>query len=312
MSQAKKKPKLPFYLSLLLVIALGISVAKLMWLVLTPAPNINANLNSQALSATAPTNSQSVTKNYGKIIANLHLFGEVKKEPVAVVKPPVSTEPKTPPPVELDLKLHGIVAYTDKKGYALISSNGKEQKVYGQGDKINDDDEVTITKLFPEKVVINNHGTEIELILPSNENKNAKANPTPSRSMNNNRSMPPPAAARRNSGKPARAGNNAPDLSSFRSQVLANPAKLMDVATPSPAYDPETDEFIGFRVQPGSNRQIFRQIGLRANDVITSVNGIALDSPQKGASVLGELAQASSITLEVKRGNQILTLSHSF
>jgi general secretion pathway protein C len=305
-----KQPKLPYYISLILVIAVGISLAKLMWLVLSPVAKIDANIDNQNPSTTTPINPQPHNTNFGKLIADLHLFGEVKKKPVVVkTTPPV--EPTKPPPAKLDLKLHGIIAYKSKRGFALISSNGKEQKVYGQGDKINDDDQVTVSKLFPEKVLINNHGTIEELLLPSNK-KNKPSNNRLPQGVN---PIPANAPMNRMQHKPitenSRSGG-APDLSQFRAQVLSNPQKLMDVATPSPAYNEETDEFIGFRVQPGSNRQIFRKLGFKANDIITSVNGIALDSPQKGAAVLGELQQASSITIEVKRGNQILTLSHSF
>jgi general secretion pathway protein C len=298
-----QKSKLPFYISLLLVIALGISLAKLMWIIVTPVPAINAKIDNQTTLASSATTPRISDKNFGKMIANLHLFGEIKKVPVVVTNTAPKEEPKTPPPVKLNLKLHGIVAYTNRKGFALISSNGNKQKVYGQGDKIDEDENVTVKQLFPEKVLINNHGTIIELVLPSNKNKKAATSNT----MNSGRQSPVNASMRNqrpasipgSSRPPASA---APDLSQFRKQVLSNPAKLMDVAKPSPAYNDETDEFIGFRVQPGSNRQIFRQIGLRANDIITSVNGIAMDSPQKGAMVLGELQQASSITIEVKRG----------
>ncbi len=305
-----EQSKFPHYISLLLVIILGISLAKLMWLVVTPVSPVSAKIDNQATLSSTGINPHSSDKNFGKIIANLHLFGEIKKAPV-VTKTPVKETPKAPPPVKLDLKLHGIVAYTNKKGFALISSNGKQQKVYGPGDKIDDNEDVTVTKLYPDRVLINNRGTIVELVLPSKENKKANDISMPGRGHNpssqNRRSSPVPGNSHQ-----ARTNRSAPDLSQFRQQVLANPAKLMDVATPSPVYNDETDEFMGFRVQPGSNRQIFRQIGLRANDIITSVNGIALDSPQKGAQVLGELQQASSITIEVKRGEQILTLSHSF
>lgn len=305
-----KESSLPYYISLLLVITLGISLAKLMWLVITPVPAVNANVENHTAVSNPGINPHTAEKNFGKIIANLHLFGEIKKTPV-VTKAPANEAPKAPPPVKLDLKLHGIVAYTNKKGFALISSNGQAQKVYGPGDKIDDNEDVTVTKLFPDKVLINNRGTIVELLLPRKENNKATNISVPSRgqnrSMQNRGHSPVPTNSHQQRPNPA-----APDLSRFRQQVLSNPAKLMDVATPSPVFNDETDEFMGFKVQPGSNRQIFRQIGLRANDIITSVNGIALDSPQKGAQVLGELQQASSITIEVKRGDQILTLSHSF
>jgi general secretion pathway protein C len=96
------------------------------------------------------------------------------------------------------------------------------------------------------------------------------------------------------------------DLSSIRQEALSNPQKLMDVARPSPAII--DGKFIGFRVQPGRKRKAFRQLGFRPNDIITEVNGIVLDDASKGAMVLGELSQASSLSVTVKRGSQEIVL----
>ena len=84
----------------------------------------------------------------------------------------------------------------------------------------------------------------------------------------------------------------------------------MEIARPSPAM--VNGQFIGFRVQPGNQRKVFRQLGFRPNDIITEVNGILLDSASKGAQVLAELAQASSLSIKVTRGNQEIFIEHGF
>ena len=93
----ESKPKLPGFISLLLVIALGISLAKLMWLVITPQQQLVLTPESNNVSSV----SQKKAINYGKLIADQHIFGKVviKKAPVkpkvqaAVVVKPVT--PKT-------------------------------------------------------------------------------------------------------------------------------------------------------------------------------------------------------------------------
>jgi len=305
---SKQITKIPTYISLLLVIVLGISLAKLIWLILTPVQNIDVNINSKAASGSLNT-VQTKTVNYGKIIADQHLFGEVKKAPVAP-PPKNTTANQKPKPTRLNLKLHGIVAYTNKAGFALISSNGGTQKVYAKGDKINDDENIIIKDLFPEKVVISNHGTMEELVLPRKSAKktdNKSAN-TPANL--SNRLLPGNQPARRSNLHSSYISRRNQNLSNFRKEVLKNPEKLLDVANPTPAI--VNGQFIGFRLQPGSNRKIYRQIGLRANDIITSVNGIQIDAASKGAMVLGELSQATSVSLTVQRGNETLTLSHDF
>jgi len=302
----QSKPKFPGLLSLLLIMALGVSLAKLMWLVLTPEKTIN--IKTHQVTQTNNTTRQKI--NYGKVIANQHLFGQVKK----VVAPPKTTpkvaQVKTVAPIKLNLKLHGIVAYKSKDGFALISSNNGRQKVYAKGDEL--EKGVTVKEILPEKVVLNNNGQVEELLLPVKESKKKPKTTAGTRSPRNNlragnrppTNTPPP----RRGHQPS--SNSPPDLANFRQQVMANPRRLMDIATPSPAV--VDGDFIGFRIQPGRERKLFRQLGFRPGDIITEVNGIVLNDASKGAMVLGELAQATDVSVTVKRGNQDIFIQHSF
>jgi len=306
----QSKPKIAGLISLILISALGVSLAKLMWLVITPEKSFQIETKQVAFQS----NTKKQKINYGKLIANQHLFGQVKK----VVAPPKVThqaapvKPVAPPPVKLNLKLHGIVAYKSrsKDGFALISSNNGRQKVYVKGDEI--ENGVKVKKILPEKVVLDNNGKEEELRLPVKESKDKpKATARVSNPRNNSRfGRPPPP----NMPSPVRnhqsSRNSPPDLANFRQQVMANPRRLMDIATPSPAI--VDGDFIGFRIQPGRERKLFRQLGFRPGDIITEVNGIVLDDAGKGAMVLGELAQATSVSVKVKRGNQEIFIEHSF
>lgn len=299
----QSKPKLPSLLSLILVTALGVSLAKLMWLVLTPERKLDISI----LESNDIENIQKEKINFGKVIANQHLFGVIKKAPVVVKKEPEKVAERVVAPTKLNLELHGIVAYKSKKGFALISSNNGPQKVFGKGDVL--EEGVTVSNIYPEKVMIDNHGKIEELILPVNQ----------VRKSNKRRNKRVPASAFGGAPLPKvmkkppirkQAQRNAPDLSKFRQAVLTNPRKLMDIATPSPAI--VDGQFIGFRVQPGSERKFFRKLGFRPNDIITEVNGIILDDASKGAMVLGELSQAAELSITVKRGSQEIHIQHSF
>ena len=306
----QQKSKLPGIINLLLVIALGISLAKFMWLVLTPEKKINTQ--TQFVTNQNKINTKQKI-NYGKLIANQHLFGQIKK----VVKPKKETNKTTPkkvvaPPVKLNLKLHGVVAYQSKSGFALISLNGGEQKVFGKGDKLGKG--ATVKEIHPKKVLINNNGTVEELLLPVNKvsNKPQKSAIASTRGSNSKvqfgGSGPAPSLPQANKSKEK--ARKKVDLSNFRKEVIRNPKKLMDVVTTSPAI--VNGEFIGFRIQPARNRRLFRDLGFRPNDIITEVNGIVIDDMSKGALILGELANASEVSVRVKRGNQDLYLQNAF
>jgi len=299
------KPILPSIISLILVIALGISLAKLMWLIITPQQELLLKpQNSQAVAVT-----QKEATNYGKLIADQHIFGKVviKKTPVKPKVEPVAKVEPVKPKVKLNAKLHGIVAYKSQKGFALISNNNSRQKVYGEGDALQEG--VTVSEILPSKVLVNNNGTIEELLLP----KKIKSAPgkTSQRAGTRSLSNLPKANANLPQGNSAQATNQqTPDLNQFRQEILANPAKLTDIVRASPAI--VNGQFIGFRVRSGKNRKLFRQLNFRANDIITEVNGIVLDDANKGVQVLGELENASSLAIKVKRGNQEVFIDHSF
>ena len=189
------KPKLPGFINIILVIILGILAAKLMWMILTPVKKLDYHVQEEINT----TGAQRKAVDYGKLIANQHLFGEIKKAEVVKAPPKPASEP-TPAPVKLNLKLHGIVAYNNKKGFALISSNGGPQKVFGENEEIETD--VLVRKIYPEKVVIENHGKLEDLLLPvkkiKDKTKAAAGLPAPSntKSFRANAAppSPPPAA----------------------------------------------------------------------------------------------------------------------
>lgn len=303
------KPKLQPYLMLLLVIALGISLAKLMWLVLTPEKKL----------VLAPTNNNIASiaekekTNYGKLIADQHIFGKVVIEkapkksatkPKEVVKKPVK------PKIKVNANLHGIVAYQSKQGFALISNNSGPQKVYAKGDTLQEG--VTVSDILPTKVLLNNNGVEEELLLPVKSFKDpSKARRT---SQSKSASLPganPPTGLP--NGANNTTGNTAgalPDLNQFRQEIIADQTKITDIVRASPAI--VNGQFIGFRVRAGRKRKVFRQLNFRPNDIITEINGIVLDSQSKGLQVLGQLQEATSLSIKVKRGDQEVYIDHSF
>lgn len=297
------KSKLPSFVNLILVIVLGISLAKLMWLVLSPVKQIDTRFSRSG----EVTNTSSKNVDFGKQIANQHIFGVIKKKPV-VKKVRTAPKPvkKAVVRTKLNLKLHGIVAYKSKNGLALISKDNGSQKVFGKGENIQEG--VTITKIMPNKVILDNNGQTEELILPKKESsKSSRAQ----RGALTQRNLPGNQPAK----KPAKTSmlgqkNPALNLGGFRQEIIKNPAILMQVARPTPTI--VDGKFIGFRVQPGTNRKMFRKLGFRANDIIIEVNGIVLDDASKGAMVYEELKQAADVSIIVQRGAEQITINRTF
>ncbi len=312
--------KVPQWLTTLLVILLGISLAKLLWMFLTPIESVAIQTPVNANRTISKPKKQ---QNYGKIIADQHLFGKVERK---IAPPPQPQQIKAPPPVvsipALNVKLHGIMSYNKKStGYALLSYNGKAQQVYAVNDALDDDKKIIVISISKEKVVISNHGKAEEFVLPRDTlAKNDTSTPSPNNSSFGNRSISPPPGVNSTALSPTKpfmpqAGiqknksGNTPsikNMAKFREQVMADPSKLMEVANAAP-YSKD-GVFIGFRVSPGKQRRFFRQLGLRNGDVIKEVNGIQLDSPEKGLMLMSELSGASDLNITVLRGTRDVQL----
>jgi general secretion pathway protein C len=57
----------------------------------------------------------------------------------------------------------------------------------------------------------------------------------------------------------------------------------------------------GVRLSAGGDAALMAQIGLRTGDVITSVNGMAVDSFARGQEIMTGLASATSVRVTVLR-----------
>lgn len=118
----QRKPLLqraPTFMMPLLVMALSASLAKLLWMVVSPVQDVSA---APITTAIAPIQDQQ-TQNFGRIIADNHLFGEVPKtapvRKIAARPPPAPVAPAKPP---AKLSLHGLWAKKPSKSKAGDSS----------------------------------------------------------------------------------------------------------------------------------------------------------------------------------------------
>lgn len=86
------------------------------------------------------------------------------------------------------------------------------------------------------------------------------------------------------------------------SQLLENPAVLMQEAHLLPAM--VAGRLSGFRARWVKEGSFVASLGLRAGDVITSVNGMPLDSMEKVFSLLQVLTTTRRFDVELERGGQ--------
>jgi len=234
-----------------------------------------------------------------------HLFGEAGKEAppvVKVVKPTVERDgiEKNAKDTRLNLVLRGVASTAeDGLGQAIIEYKSK-QSVYAVEDKLPVPGRVTLAKVMPHQVILDNGGTYERLQLFGKSTIGS--------------SVPAPAPVSR----PRQPAANAqldkrgePDTSalaaSYRERLYRDPQSLASVVSISAVR--KDNALLGYRVAPGKEREQFEQLGFKAGDLVTSVNGITLDNPANTMRLYNAMRSAGEVVFELERDSQQISLS---
>lgn len=212
--------------------------------------------------------------------------------------PSTDTEPDEElQPTRLPLRLLGTAA-ADDPALARAAIEDKEKRttlVVSIGDRIQD--KATVLRIERRRVILAENDARRELSLndapPRAPDRGAKRPATRS----NRRS----AATRRDSG--ARIRRLAEDRFSVPrndvEETLRNPANLFSQARILPRY--QDGDMVGMQVNAIKSGSLFEEIGLNDGDVITELNGIAIDSPEQSAKLLREFSDAQEFRMVVER-----------
>lgn len=275
---------LPFWVGLVLVIAIAWQLAKLAWM-LVPAPSAGDVV--EAPSGQLATALQAGTTTDVLAIANAHLFGEADAEaPPQVLDtgPDVSEDTKL-----VNLTLKGTIASNERGlSAAIIADGGNEEKVYVIGDAISA--RASLHAVYTDRVVLNESGRLTNLWLPAEFAASSQS------------------TMRRNTTTARRATDNARSIQTIVSQ---NVAKLADVIRPTPYFVNGQQQ--GYRVYPGRDRRQFSALGLRPGDLIKDIDGQSLTDPTQAMRIFQSLGNASQVSVTVERNGrpQVIVLNTS-
>jgi general secretion pathway protein C len=228
---------------------------------------------------------------------NWHLFGNQSDEPVkaAVVISNAETDmERDASETRLKLLLRGVVASDEgEAGRAMIESQGR-QELYSVGEKLPVGGRVTVARILPDRVILDNTGKYELLRLFEEKTKSVGALQAPA---------PEPIAAIKNDPEVAKMAGD------YRQRLYSNPQSLADVVKISAVR--KGGQMQGYRVSPGRDRDQFTALGFKSNDIVTSVNGIELNDPAKAMELYRLMRSASEASFTVQRGDAEETVSVS-
>lgn len=267
-------------LTLVLLVLVVYQLARLTWM-LMPAP---PQEQVQPVTATTPSTSADQSRVDASRIAGWHLFGQAAQTPSQQKNVPIDA-----PETRLNLILRGVFSSDDdQRARAIIAAPNGEERSYRIGDTLPGNAE--LSEIYADRIILLRNGRHETLRLPKDQLEGADMAAGNSAAADINRE----------------AGAL---LSEYRDLMQTNPRALVDLMRPVPAN--ENNRFVGFRLYPGNRPELFQQLGLRPGDLVTQVNGIQLDSAAKGVEVMQDLRDSSQISLQIRRGNQALSLAFS-
>ena len=282
--------RLPSITVILMLTLLAYTASQLIWLIMTPASDSMV----KEPNILPPSNTRTEKKpNYAAEISGRHLFGKAETQKA-------DDKPIEAPETQLNLKLRGLYATSQEaKGYALIASGSSEEKLYGINDELPGN--TKLSAVYPDRVILERGGQFETLFLLETKSTGSGKFTAPSRS------SPSPAAM----GRKLLAKKFGPDseVSKMRKEILKNPAKLAELVNAVPAM--EDGQFVGFRVITKKSHPVFKDLNIRSGDIITQVNGIDIDSPEKGLQVLQQLSTAQQVQVTLQRDGETVHLDHS-
>ncbi len=270
---------LPVACNLLLILLIAASLARVVWL-LYPLPQSRFELPAPN---TAPSRTSNLPKLNVEQIAAANLFGQ---------RQATTTEaPLDAPDTALNLTLKGILSYGDESSSrALIADASGKEKPYSVGDDIPGG--AILKAIHADRVILERNGRFETLRLDrSKGSSGTSASAAPVQSS---------AAITTRSGE-------ATTLAELRNELLREPGKASQYIRLQPVYS--EGKLQGYRVYPGANRTLFQSVGLRAGELVTSVNGVPLDDAAKALQLMGNLRDVTELSLVLERGGETRTIN---
>ena len=291
---------LPRLLSFILVVLIAMSAAKLVWSLFSTE---SASETAAEVKTTPPrlVKPPPPKPDYGAQVARLHLMGKAS----LANKPAIADQ--NAPDTSLNLTLSGVLALGDGEGFAIIQDNTKKHKYYQIDDEVSSG--VTLHSVFPDYVLLARSGRTEKLSLPKASEKGFSNLTTPLTKSTPSTSR---ALAKQVIPTPQVATNDQPSLANLKQQLTKNPSSLAKYISISSANNNETGKFEGYKVKPnGNSSALFDELGLVDGDVITKINEISLDNPNKATQAFQKLVSASQLEMTVLRSGTEINLVHN-
>jgi general secretion pathway protein C len=177
----------------------------------------------------------------------------------------------------------------------------KKQELYSVGDDLPANGKVTLAKILPKQVVIDNNGT-YELITLFDDNGIVGIVQSASSELPNRTPALTAEVSTNQSERQQLAAN-------YRKQLYSDPQSLAGLVSISAVRS--DGGLKGYRVAPGRDAEQFTALGFKAGDIVTAVNGYTLSDPTNTVRLYQLMRDATDATFEIERDGSPVSISVS-
>jgi general secretion pathway protein C len=224
-----------------------------------------------------------------KPILERNLFGA---QIVSVAQPPLPPPEEELEETELPLRLLGTVTSDKSVGSraTIEDKTSRKHEVVRIGDHLQSHSEVEIAAIERGRVILWNGERREELRLKEDA---PKAPPTPRRTARRSRSR------RRETPDSRQIGALAERLQELQGDTgfCRTTTELLTQAKLIPKYS--DGEMTGMQVNDIKSGSLYEKLGLKDGDVISAVNGIAIDSTAASSKILSQFTRADEFEIEL-------------
>lgn len=254
------------------------ALGRTIWLLATPKSDDVIVKWKPEVTSVAPKQAATASSQYLiQALQGYNFFGNYINDPAVDL---IKNAPKT----QLKLTLVGVVATEDPvKGLAVIDNQG-QQGTYGVGEKI-DGTQVKLISVLPDRVIFNNQGIDETLMLDGVEFKKLRLPETPRKVVS---SIP--------TNNPMTSDEK---ISALKKELSADPQKLFRYVRLSQIK--KDGRVVGFSLSPGGEPALFNELGLKAGDVATKLNGQSLADPAAMAKLFQNMKNVKELSLTIER-----------
>lgn len=262
---------LPFAATLVLGFSLALRVGLALWAELVEGPGIGAG--ETPAEPAAGTHEPDLGA-----LQSLHLFDAAGAAAASSTPPALNTA--------LNLQLEGVILSGTAANSLAVIASGSERGTYRAGDLLPAGANIRVDSIARDHVVIDNRGQREVLWLFGGDQAPRQGANAPSIAAGAAALTLPPGTDQR---------------------VLKTAARLAEIISVTP--EQYNGALIGYRLTPGARLKEFMQLGFETNDIVTAVNGIALNDMANLPQLYSLMDGATEVSFSLLRNGMPLHLN---